>query len=137
MEKDWRRYDDPIDYTEETQVFTQVNRVISLSRGLYPWDFSYMDSRTGVVLETEKRGQFIFLRELRKVSQEDPEKSQEFSEVRRQLVEKLGFSSEEECEKFTVPIVPESVQYFCEFGKIFTDPLTVFQLRPLIYVYWS
>jgi len=35
------------------------------------------------------------------------------------------------------PIIPEGIQAFCEWGIMFTDPDTVFDLRPIIYYHWS
>lgn len=35
------------------------------------------------------------------------------------------------------PIIPEGVQAFCEWTLMFTDPDTVFDLRPIIYYYWG
>lgn len=137
-EKEWRRYDDPIDYVEETQLQVQVNRVVVLKQGLYPWDGLRMDSRSGKVFTGEEHQTLTLFRRLTLSLKAEPpgEDEEKVARLLQSIAEKLGFANREECEQFIAPVVPKSVQYLCQFAKIFRDWKTVFQLRPMIYVYW-
>lgn len=141
--KEWRRYDDPIDYVEETQVYQQDKRVVTFKRGLYPWDYLSMDSRSGRVFrgkEHQKLMSFKHLFETIRIARDAEDQAdidEKFRQLLQGLAQELGFASTEECRRFVAPSVPNSVQYLCQFGRIFRDWNTVFQLRPMLYVYWS
>ena len=46
--KGWSRYDDSIDWAEETQAYGQENRVVVYEQGFYPWNTFSVDPKTGV-----------------------------------------------------------------------------------------
>lgn len=53
------------------------------------------------------------------------------------VAEKLGFSSVQECGENLRSLVSGSIYLLCEFCEIFVDPKTVYDLVPMLYVYWS
>jgi hypothetical protein len=54
-----------------------------------------------------------------------------------ELVKKLGFSSIDEAEKEILPYTPEEIVMFCKYLRLFDDEETIYQLKPLLYVFWS
>jgi hypothetical protein len=45
--------------------------------------------------------------------------------------------NEEEFKAYFVPCVSEGVIEQCRFANIFNDEKTIFQLRPMVYEFWS
>lgn len=119
--QDWHRYDDIIDYTEQTYVSRQHNTVKVLKNGIYPYGPLFADSRTGKIV---KNGMDYALVK-NTVSDKDS------------LASRFGFESAEEADKYLRPAVPDCVKLLCEYAKIFVDPMTVHQLVPMLYTYWS
>lgn len=128
---DWRRHDDAIDYVEETYLREydeqQVNRVHVLPHGIYPWNGSYMDRRTG---ERIKEPQATLWRRRYFTPNITDEN-------RESIAKALGFVDFAEADATYGPIVPEEVRDLAEYGELFTDPDQWKQLKPLLYIYWS
>lgn len=128
---DWRRFDDSIDYVEETYMRergeTQIDRVNVLPHGIYPYSSIYMDCRTGERLkdphETLWRRRFFH----EGITDSD----------RDGIAKVLGFENFEEANKVIAPIVPREIRDLAEYGELFLDPMGWTQLRPLHYVYWA
>ena len=53
-----------------------------------------------------------------------------------EIINKLGFESKEEFDKFIVPMVPEIIVEYCKFLKIFKYDVTAYTLKPMLYTYW-
>jgi hypothetical protein len=130
MQKQWVRYDDAIDYVEENERWradVDVNHVKVIQGGFHPWNGLYIDSRTGEWAGKDSLGAAFF----RSTNDKTDQKTLNF------LAKNCGFKSAAEAKKYMVPLVPQSVRCLCEYTKIFTAPKVVFQLKPILYVYWS
>jgi hypothetical protein len=129
--EDWRRYDNTMDWVEETQKFGQldhVNRIVdsyNQSRAIYPYE-SYINRNTGerircsslerhLITERLKQGEVIKLKD-----------NNEF-----------GLKTLVEWQRYIVPKLPPFIEIFCDCFNIFKNPLTKYRLRPMIYTYWS
>ena len=103
----WHRYDDSIDYHEETNSHrNQVNRCKKL-KSIFPYSI-YCDTRTG-----ERKSFDLCLAFL------SPHCDQEY------YAQKLGFKSVKECRKYLKPSAPYSVRHLVEYCDIFSNPKTV------------
>lgn len=121
---EWYRHDDAIDYAEETENHDQKNRFVELPWGIYPWNasFSQPDGKrwTGEkasLVREFMRTKSIFPKDL--------------------IAKELGFETIEEAKKGILPFVPEQVRMLCLYAKMFKDLLTIFQLKPMFYVFWG
>ena len=125
---DWYRYNSMLDYCEETAYFhkneNNPNRYKFLKDAIYPY-LNYWDVRTGRIVKNEA---FHFRRLVNS-------KAKEGFDMQR-AAEDAGFANIKEAKKYMQPMVPRCVQLLCEFAKVFTDPATIRELRPMIYVYW-
>ena len=123
----WERYDDPIDYVMETysdKNNSQINHVTVFDRPLYPFE-NYMNCHTGEKIKDAHRYMF----HLRNETKSD--------ELIQWALNNLGFDDVETALNTIVPWVPESVTALLEYGKVFKDPDTWKQLRPMVYTYWG
>ena len=133
--KDWFRYDDTIDYMTETYPRSdrsQTNHVQVYKHGPFPFNGSYMDARDG-----RKLPDFVFpwWQLMNSAAPaEDPESRAGALEV---FALEMGFAGQAEAEANVVPEVPEEIRDLAEFGRLFTDPGTWLQLRPLLYTWWG
>jgi hypothetical protein len=125
---DWYRYDDAIDYAEQTYFSEDEQRDdIKVSHyALYPFD-SYMDSRTGDRIKSDI---YAWLRArnskvLKNISALD------------ELARHGGFASHVDALTHCVAYVPEELRALCEFTEVFTDPATILALRPMLYTWWA
>lgn len=129
--EDWRRYDDPLDYIEETFKSDdgQINWYREIPGGIFPYSGSFMNAKTGDYL---KNGidlwRYLTWDSFKNILTED-----QFDKVSQEF----GFNDTADARINLKPIVPECVKDLCEWGKLFKDPGAWKQLRPLIYTYWS
>lgn len=126
----WYRYDDTIDYYDEGgehSISTGVqNRVVVMDRPLYPYE-GWIDLRT---LPPKRADNIItHLRRIVRDSKVDLDLEK--------LLQKTGFDSIEELKDNIVPMIPNELIEVIRYLKVFKDPNTVYQLRPMIYVYWG
>lgn len=124
--KDWSRFDDIIDYCE---CDSQENSVKLLKQGIYPY-MGWMNSDTG---ETkfkvdDKTYEYLHVRQ---------DINFGFNHYDLDKLLQMGFSSIEEADKKVVPVVPEFIMYLCKYLEVFKDDKTIYQLRPMLYTYWS
>lgn len=138
MHSAWFRYADAIDYEESLMrpAGEPVNYWKPIKNGIYPYARFYMDSRTGNTLMGIEPERFVYTLETlkRKLSEEARAK---FLFLRDEMAHKMGFVDAEEAERLMAPIVPDEIKNLCEFGKLFTEPKYMSQLRPILYVFWS
>lgn len=115
----WYRYDDIIDYYEESVKNGSVNWHKHLNYGIYPYSSAFMDSRTGRrVKHSTMLGQVD-------------------KKVANEVAKKDGFASYDDAKKYIAPEVPKCVELVCKFCKVFRTQKTILQLRPMLYTYWS
>lgn len=120
------RYDDTIDYHEETALYQQANRVAHIPWGVWPYNGSFMDRRTG---ERVRFGSDL-MRCL------DPGFTID-KEVLNRLAKKCGFLDADDARINLGPIIPEEIELMCRWLCLFNDESTIWQLKPMLYVYWS
>lgn len=126
----WTRYDSMMDYCQECYIGKKkgcVNRVDIIDEALYPW-LGHIDGRTGRDIKDS-----LSFAVRRVINSKAPYETEPMD----QLSKTLGFDSFDDLMKNMKPMVPEVVQWQCEYGNVFTDPNVVYQLQPMIYTYWS
>ena len=119
--KDWKRHDDIIDY----YIFSDKNGPIEKVRlitgdkgipcGIYPY-LKYYNKPTG---------------ERVKCDPYDRRRSDQQS-----VAEKYGFKTVKEWRENVVPEIPYEIRLFCEAANVFKNPLTIWELRAMLYTYW-
>lgn len=129
--KNWRRYDDPIDYVEEAEKFKDdpngtVNWYKEIPGGIFPFSGSFMNARTG---ERVQDGITLY----RVLTWEGWDKIYDLED----LAPKMGFEDGDDARANLVPIVPDGIRDLVKWGKLFTNDDVWKQLRPMIYTYWS
>lgn len=127
--RDWHRYDDIMDYMEETAKNEGAcPHADLLGRPIYPYD-AWIDLRdpsaTPDDLMVRTANMFRFNGDL--IKNTDAYK----------IKEKFGFDSVQEMLDNIVPIIPDELVELLRYLKVFKDPNTIYQLRPMIYTYWS
>ena len=124
---DWCRYDDTLDWIEETTGYDQQDRVQILADGPFPYNGLHMDARTGKRVKGDVNW-------WSRVSENPEYKDRE--DVLDSLAELFGMSHNE-AKNNLVPFVPEDIRYLCEFAEVFTTDDVFRQLRPMIYTWWA
>jgi hypothetical protein len=126
---DWYRYDDIMDYAEQTYFsdgHDQHDDVKVSHYALYPFD-SYMDARTGNRIKSDI---YTWLRAVNG-------KLTENLEALDVLARHGGFGSHAEALENCVAYVPEEIRNLCKYAGVFTDPATALTLRPMLYTWWA
>lgn len=111
--KTWHRYDNCIDYHEETELHNQENHVEIIPNGIYPFNGTYCHIETNEQFSAYQYGIF---KKLKEAGQDLPD-SIDFEKL---IIKK-----------------PEALVYFLEFLEIFTDKKYINDLQPMCYTYWS
>lgn len=129
---DWSRFDNSIDYIEETWLRPerQGNHVDLVGGGIYPWIGTYMDDRTGEAVDDK----IMWWVRLCNSDEPDDEGRAEALDV---LAQAAGLSGHEEAVAHVWPMVPDEVRDLAEFAELFTSDGTWRQLRPMLYTYWA
>jgi hypothetical protein len=134
--KDWHRYDDIIDYVEETQ--KPVNQEGCLDNvqlitdcegqpsGIYPYNVGFINRNTGKQIIDTAGNRWFLTRTLREQGVKELKKDN-----------KWGFKTLVEWQRHVVPKLPYFIDFFCDCFNIFKDPKTKYRLRPMIFTYWS
>lgn len=136
---DWHRSDDTIDWIEETYLGPDrqepINpRVDVLPHGIYPYSGSYMDARTGQRLDHS------VMNWIRAVS--SGRADTELLDMLAMTIRPRGggealFTGRADAQQHVAPSIPETIALLAEWGRLFTDPSVVLQLRPMRYVWWA
>lgn len=125
--KDWQRYDDIIDYIEADDAEPQYVDLFkdNFRCGIYPHDTMILiPGRKNLIPKnkgTLSGGDYNMM-----TGRYDKKLK---ATVRKDILQHLK-------EDWT-PKIPESLLLFSLYAKMFVRPLDVFQLRPMIYIYWS
>lgn len=129
----WYRYDDDIDYVEETYLTNegQVCRYEILQHGIYPY-LGYMDKDSGERLE-DYRVRWVIWNE----TKSSPPHDENLLKIKTAASIALGYESYKEALEQVVPIVPQEIKDLAEFTNLFTNDEVWKQLRPMLYIYWS
>jgi hypothetical protein len=132
---DWDRYDDIIDYVECEN--GRVNNYYKiLNQGIFPYS-GFHQNQYGKRLNSNYSCEWWRYYNL--VLDEDI-KQEDISGINLildQLSKKMGFQNFHDCKDNIRPLVPDIIRLFCEWSNIFIDPMTINQLQPMTYTYWS
>lgn len=120
--KNWFRFDDIMDYIESDG----ENQVKILKNGIYPYE-GLMDARNGQLLKSSELNMWRFMH------RNKGDYTLELDIISQQL----GFADYAEANANIVPNVPAPIRDLVEYSRLFTNPDTIYQLRPMIYEYWS
>lgn len=135
---DWFRSDDTLDYMAETYPWrpqSQKSRVEVYEHGIFPFNGSYMDKRTG---ERVDQKVMYWIRARSDIQQVPGGTVGERLSVLDALAQEFTpFSTHAEADENIVPLVPEEIRDLAEFGGVFTVPDVSLQLRPMLYTYWG
>ena len=131
--KRWRRFDDHIDYYESSNKLE--NSVKILEDSIYPY-IDYWDCRTGNRLDTS------YSCAIRRIANAAKENKIDISQVTSHsedagILPKLGYKTLQEAIEFTKPAIPKCLEFLIEFSDVFVSKETIWQLKPMIYTYWS
>lgn len=135
---DWYRYDDMIDWVEESQLkrqdtdYPQINWVEELPDGIYPFSALFMDNQTGKRLSTN--GPIMLWRRLVSHYKKHPEDYDPYCD---ELARAMGYADHAEALTRITPEVPGEIRDLCEWTKLFVDPKTVLTLKPILYTWWG
>ena len=126
--KDWTRWDEIIDYMEhdgeDTGPLTRV-----FKRPIYPYEM-WINSDTGETQFEHKGKKYHYLHVRQAINFG-------FDTYDDAAIKSMGFESMEEANLKVVPGIPEVVAHLCKYLKVFKDDKTIYQLKPLVYTYWS
>lgn len=131
--KEWQRSDDTIDYYEDHLNNPDVGSpsLKLIEGGIYPYSGAgYVNARTG---EKVNWGGLDVLKFVKKEYEAGKIAKGEY----QSFIENIGFESEADMDKNLCPKVPEPIKLLIEWGKLFTSPETIYQLRPYLYTYWN
>ncbi|MFM9452533.1 hypothetical protein [Streptomyces europaeiscabiei] len=127
----WHRYGDVIDTEEEyARHGAMVSRTLTLPDGIFPFSGLWMDARTGEQLKEPHAS--IWQRVARQ-----PDGTRDRDRALDLMAKTLCFQDRAEAARSIVPFVPPEVRRICEWAQLFSSPEVCFQLRPLLYCYWS
>jgi hypothetical protein len=138
---DWYQHDNIIDYytanleAKKTRNYCACS-VEVMEDGIYPWNASFIDKRTGKRIDSVVACAFLRLVN----AQRDAEaagKPKNLGYDMDVLAKVCGFESAAEAMEFMRPKVPDVIVNLCRFGKLFKDEATIRDLVPMLYTYWS
>lgn len=127
----WCRFDDAIDYIEETYLRKppaepQANWVRKLRHGIYPF-IGYMDANTGERLDDKI---FHWIR----ATNTDPRPSDQELDL---IAKAAGMEDNRDAWERVAPFLPNDIKNIAVFLDLFTTEEALLELRPLVYTYWA
>ena len=132
----WRRVDDSIDYAEASLLRDPSKPTVkTFANGFYPFNANYSDKRTGAPLDSYIATSFI--RSVNRIKSSKKKDEEYDSSILSYNAEQLGYASSKEALDFTVARPPADIVSLATWGGLFTAPLHLFDLKPLVYTYWS
>lgn len=126
--RSWKRYDDEIDFHEETNEHRQRNRVLKLPAGIFPW-IGFYETKSGTKLADDGKVSYNTIAHHFKTT--------ESLENKRGFAELLGYKGIDEAENDIIASIPEEVKMLCKYLKLFNRDDTIYELEPMLYVFWS
>jgi hypothetical protein len=130
---DWKRYDDVIDYYEARS--NMVPTVKLLNKPIYPFD-SYHDKKTGLGF-VEKDGHKFSLGQIMQTAEFLSKKENKALKTSKEFFNGFDFDDEKDFWARVIPAIPRELIALLEYTKVFNDRQTIFDLKPMIYSYWS
>ena len=131
-DRDWHRRGSLLDsYVEQEHNAKEQDHVSFLRGGIHPYSNRFMDVTTHEVVDWYAIGDWV-----RAVNDNKPSERLEMAAF--YALEKLGWGDigHEALKKRIAPMPPQEIIDLAKFGKLFTTPETVFELRPMIATFW-
>lgn len=136
MAGNWSRYNDSIDWSEETQNHNQAARYQLLNHPLYPFDFKYALLRGAKKFSVEEIKQNSSLVGRRSLEQYDARVLT--SDIMNLMSYGENTPFKQEFMASYRPALPAELVAFMLWSRAFTDlDAMKDSLRPMLYVYWS
>lgn len=126
----WHRVGDHLDRAGELGEPEDGARLEYLPSAMWPYSNLYMDAHTGAELGEEVEA---FVRATRSTTFDTLDDAARDDLARATT----GFASLAQAQMRVVPGVPSAVRALVTWGRLFTDPSVVHQLRPALYTWWS
>jgi len=126
-EEGWTRRNSLMDvYIDQANGHEGEDHVSLLRGGIYPYENRFMDTETFTQVNWDIIGEWI-----RSVNNDDSSFTEMFAQ---EAAKELGWGNltNEDLKKRIVPMPPPEIIQLAEFGKLFTNPETVYELRPMI-----
>lgn len=124
---EWSRRDDIIDYYDPQQQAEDGgcgNGYTMINRALYPFE-SFCDHREHPPARLKGEDWHYYI---------DAKNTQSMVEY---ALKNFGFKTEEEMHQYIHPMIPNELIALLKYCKVFTKDEYIYQLRPMIYWYWS
>lgn len=129
--KDWRRYDDIIDYYEPShhEVDGGIGTGITLlNHSIWPFE-SYVDCRTMPPKCLNNLHWHLFV---------DSRNSEKYGvKFAENLLKEMHFESVDEMYSMIRPIIPEELVALLKYLNVFEKEEYIHQLKPMLYWYWA
>lgn len=129
--RDWNRHGSLLDtYDEHSHGnVMEQDRLVTLSGGIYPYSNTFMDTETCEQVGWDVIGNWVFARNSGHNTVEHHASK---------ALELLGWGDigHEGLNRRIAPMPPKEIIELAAFGKLFTDPKTVFELRPMFATFW-
>lgn len=132
----WHRWDEIIDFQEETFNHNQNSRYQIYPFGIFPWEGSFCDSEGQRWVDQNGKPFSSIAREFVKTKINKNLDMSQVEAAQTYWAKMLGFDSIEEADRNIVPILPEEIIMKCKYLQLFNNNKTIYQLRPMLYVFW-
>lgn len=126
----WHRVGDDLDRAGELATQDEGARLEYLPSAMWPYSNLFMDAHTGAELGEEVEA---FVRATRSTTFDTLDDASRDDLARATT----GFASLAQAQLRVAPGVPSAVRALVTWGRLFTDPSVVHQLRPALYTWWS
>lgn len=139
----YTRYDDTIDWHEETQFHKQRNRVVPLEINPYPhsWEYRLLQDGLPITLDFDQKRILEFFMRVECDAKDGDIVSNNcvrgYIDLQNSLAKKLGYKNLDEVRFNVIPYIPDTVAALCKYLLLFNDEETIWTLKPIIYIYWG
>lgn len=134
--KKWQRIDDIIDYQEETHNCNQLHHYQIFDFGIFPWIGSFCNSQGNRWTNTKEKPYHSVASEFIKIKNNKELNTDKKNNSLLSLAKSIGYNTVEEANKNIISVIPEEIQMMCNYLELFKNYQTIYQLRPMIYVFW-
>jgi hypothetical protein len=125
--KDWNRYDDIIDYHEENGGC--LPKIKNVWGGIYPYNGGNWINLKNKKIYTHNDFDPCFVHSYLF--------SNKGNNLKPYMIKEFATADKKELKNMLNPVPPPVLKAFVEFMGIFNDLDTYYELRPIIYTYWS